>query len=205
MPAAAFPEVASESSSTTSILERKAPETPATSAPPQPEAPAVTQPVPAFVAPPQPDVPAEAQAVAAFIWVSCLPSWPVYTPCPLYIAFLKHDSRDKHVLELGALASMLFSSPQHICLAQDIFLTIALFIVRCRKAYSWVKAAILTTLAALIGRLFNTPSAGADAPRAGAPAVQSRSIPSGLLAQCVRTRHLIRCTLSSGSPCPPTL
>ena len=72
-PTAVLPKVASESSSTTSILERKAPATPAL---PQPEAPAVAQPVPAFVAPPRPDVPAEAQAVAAVIWVSCFPSGP---------------------------------------------------------------------------------------------------------------------------------
>ena len=94
--------------------------------------------------------------------------------------------------------------PEGVCIAQDVFLAIALVIVRCRKAYSGVKAAILTTLAALIGRLFNTPSAGAEAPCPGAPAVQSRSIPSGLLAQCVRTKHLMNCTLSSGSPCLQT-
>ena len=199
-PAAVLPKVASESSSTASTLERKAPATPAT---PQPEAPALAQPVPAFVAPPQPDVPAEAQAVAAFIWVNGFPSWPACMPSAPCIK-LACSERDSGIGKCKGLAQQslcCLAYPQGVCTVQDIFLAIALFIVRCRKAYSWVKAAILTTLAALIGRLFNTPRAGAEAPCAGAPAVQSRNIPSGLLVQSVRSRHHMTCTLPSGSPC----
>ena len=109
-PTAVLPKVASESSSTTSILERKAPATPAL---PQPEVPAVAQPVPAFVAPPRPDVPAEAQAVAAVIWVSCFPSGPacVSSPPSIRSACCEHDSRTKGgVDKLSTVASLLIDA-----------------------------------------------------------------------------------------------
>ena len=94
----------------------------------------------------------------------------------------------------GRLASLLLSGSFSCPHCAGHLPAIALVIVRCRKAYSYAKAAILTTLAALIGRMFNTPPAAAEAPCA---AVQRRSILSGLLAHSVRFRHLTAATLTS--------